>query len=130
MDLKNIGDFINTNGLAMLILLGIAYGGYQILTPSIKKRLEKKVENEGQLEGVVSDNYFKLVSDTIVETRETNVKLLDEMGKISETNKELSKTNRRLVESYDKRICAVEDTTDEVLKTVDKINTKVDIIIK
>ena len=49
---------------------------------------------------------------------------------LSETNKELSKTNRKLVESYDRRICTLEDTTDDICKTVEKINTKVDIILK
>jgi DNA repair exonuclease SbcCD ATPase subunit len=132
-DLSMIGELINQHGIVVVILLIMLYGGYELLSPYIKKKLDNSVENEEQLESNVHEGYFQLVEDT----KETNKRVLDELKNInltnqqlSATNQELSKTNRKLVESYDRRIETLEDTTDEIGKTVEKINTKIDIILK
>lgn len=140
MNLTEISTLINEHGLAVTLLLLICLGGYKTIYPYVKKRLEDSSQNQDALEDNVHQGYFKLVE----ETREVNKQIVGELQNInitnkglsetnkelSETNKELSKTNRKLVESYDRRICKVEDTTEDIGKTVDKINTKIDIILK
>lgn len=133
MNLTDISSLINEHGLAVALLLLICLGGYKTIYPYIKKRLEDSSLNQDALEDNVHQGYFKLVE----ETREVNKQIVGELQNInitnkelSETNKELSKTNRKLVESYDRRICKVEDTTEDIGKTVDKINTKIDIMLK
>ncbi|MBN1074640.1 hypothetical protein DVV91_09835 [Clostridium botulinum] len=133
MNFTEISTLINEHGLAVTLLLLICLGGYKTIYPYVKKRLEDSSQNQDALEDNVHQGYFKLVE----ETREVNKQIVGELQNInitnkelSETNKELSKTNRKLVESYDRRICKVEDTTEDIGKTVDKINTKIDIILK
>lgn len=132
-DLSTVIELINQHGIMVVILLIILYGGYELLSPYIKKKLDNSAENEEQLETNVHEGYFKLVEKTMG----TNEQIVEELKSInqtnqqlSETNKELSKTNRKLVESYDRRIETLEDTTDEIGKTVEKINTKIDVILK
>ncbi|NFH00764.1 hypothetical protein FC831_10635 [Clostridium botulinum] len=133
MNLTGISTLINEHGLAVALLILICLGVYKTVYPYVKKRLEDSSQNQDALEDNVHQGYFKLVE----ETREVNKQIVGELQNInitnkelSETNKELSKTNRKLVESYDRRLCTVEDTTEDIGKTVDKINTKIDIILK
>lgn len=144
MDLTTIGTFINNNGLAVFILLCVGWAIYKIyvdiLKPYFQKKLNKTVENQDNLQDTVQNSYFQLVKENskqLEEGRKANDKIVKQLEilnitnqQISITNKELSETNSRLVESYDRRICTLEDTTDDICKTVEKINTKVDIILK
>jgi methyl-accepting chemotaxis protein len=133
MDISTISELINQHGIIVVILLLVLYGGYKLLSPYVTKKLENSADSEEKLENNVHDGYFQLVE----ETRDTNKQIIEELKNInltnqqlSATNQELSKTNRKLVESYDRRICTLEDVTEDIGKTVEKINTKIDIILK
>lgn len=133
MEFQAISELINQHGLAVAILILLLMGGYNTISPYVKKKLDNLAENDDKLEDNVRNEYFEFVK----ETRDVNKQIVSELKNInvtnmelSETNKELSKTNRKLVESYDRRICTLEDTTEDIGKTVEKINTKIDIILK
>jgi tRNA A37 N6-isopentenylltransferase MiaA len=137
MNLATIGDFINNNGLAVFLLLCIGWGIYKIyvdlLKPYFQKKLNNTVENEDSLQDTLQHNYFKLVKENskqLEESRKCNDRIMKQLEIINVTNQQISETNRKLVESYDTRICTVEKKTDEIGKTVEKINTKLDIILK
>lgn len=133
MDFVTVIDLVNKNGLAIVLLLLILWGGYQLFSPYIKKKLNNRAENDDKLEDSVHKGYFQLVKENskqLEESRKSNERITTQLELINTTNRELSETNKRLVESYDKRICILEQSTDEIGKTVEKINTKIDVMLK
>jgi hypothetical protein len=129
MDLQAISLFLNSNGLAVLIIIALGYGGYKLLMPYLKRKLENNVANDGvvanaMLANNVHEHYFKIMDDT----RASNDKILEQLEKInytnteiSKTNTELSLTNRKLVESYDLRFSAIEESVQDINHKVDGI---------
>lgn len=137
MDLTTIGSFINNNGLAVFILLCVGWCIYKIyvdiLKPYFQKKLNKTVENQDNLQDAVQNNYFQLVKENskqLEESRKANDRIVKQLEVLNITNQQISETNGKLVESYDNRIETLEETTQDICKTVDKINTKIDVILK
>ena len=137
MDLTTIGAFINDNGLAVFLLLCMGWAFYKIyvdiLKPYFQKKLNSNADNQDSLQDNIHEGYFQIVQ----ETRDANKQIMVELKTINATNanlttinQQLSETNSRLVESYDRRICTLEVATEDIGKTVEKINTKMDIILK
>lgn len=137
MNLTTMGNFINNNGLAVFILLCVGWASYKIyidiLKPYMQRKLNNSVENQDNLQDNIAKGYFEIVKENtqqLKESRESNTKVIGQLEIINETNRKLSETNKRLVETYDKRLSIVENATDDISKTVEKINTKVDMILK
>jgi len=133
MDFAGLSTLINEHGLAVVLLLLFCWGCFTTISPYIKNKLNKRVENDDKLEDNVHKEYFKMTK----ETRDINNRILGELQivnitnqQISATNELLAKNNSTLSESLCGRITTLETTTDEIGKTVEKINTKIDVILK
>lgn len=137
MKLEAIRGFINSNGLAVFILLCVGWCIYKIyvdtLKPFLQKKLNNTVENQDNLQDDIRVGYFNLVeknSKQLEESRNVNQRIIGQLEAINITNKELAETNKNLVDSYGKRISTLEKSTEDICKTVEKINTKIDVILK
>lgn len=137
MNLATMGSFINNNGLAVFILLCVGWGIFKIyidiLKPILQKKMNNTVENQDNLQDSIHTGYFNLVAENtkqLEESRNANQRIIGQLEAINITNKELAETNRNLVDSYGRRISTLEKSTEDICKTVEKINTKVDVILK
>jgi hypothetical protein len=133
MDFAGLSTLINENGLAVVLLLLLCWGGYSTISPYIKKKLSKSIENDDKLEDNIHKEYFKMTK----ETKDMNKQFMLELKSINITNQQISatnellaKSNSKLLESLDNRISTLEVTTDDIGKTVEKINTKIDVMLK
>lgn len=120
MDLQSLSVFLSSNGLAVLIIVAIGIGGYKILAPYFKQRLENNIAFQKK----ENENHF----EALQETREVNMKILGQLDtlnvtntEISKTNTELSRTNRKLVESIDVRFSVMETSVQDINDKVDGI---------